>query len=179
MGVVQIQDDAFRRVLRFLGLRSRLEHEYESTVRPVLVVGDLGQPTSVIETAGGVLAGGLLTLFTVPQGESWRLLAMTGTLTQAGGAVAGTFRLILADWSTTQFIPVPFYTDQNLTLGEQTAQSFTLNSANRYSVWHRSKIILGPGQRVRINTATADGTLTAGAAIIIVQKLGGVLTEVD
>lgn len=177
MELFQIQDEQLKRVLRFFGLRSKVPHDYENVVRPMIQVGDLGMPQSIKTSAGGTVASNIFDCFTTPSDESWRILAMTGTLTQAGGTIAPVYRVVIRDWSSTSLLPMPLYQDGVTT--ESTQQTGTLNGAVRFTAWLRQPIIVGPNQRITLNTSAGDGTLTVGATILLVNRLGGVLAELD
>lgn len=178
-----IQDDSLRRVLRFFGLRSITDpHDYEAVVRPVVTVGDLGQVQSAITNAGPIAVSGNLADFPVPpKDESWRLIGMCGLYSQSAGAVAGNLRFTVRDWGSSAgtILLLPFMVDQVATdLVEDTWHAVALNTSVRFSAFFRNPIIIGPGQHIAANPG-GDGTRTVSDLILLVNKLGGVLSELD
>jgi len=178
-----IQDDPLRRVLRFFGLRSiTAPHDYEATVSPIVIVGDLGQVQTAITNVGPITVAGNLADFPAPpKDESWRILGFGGLYNQSAGAVAGNLRFTIRDWgaSAGTVMLLPFYVDQIVgDTQEQTWHPVTLNTSVRFWNMFRTPIVIGPGQRVAANPG-GDGTRTVTDLIVLVQKLGGALSELD
>lgn len=89
---ILIQDDIIRRCLNFFGLRGVVQHNYENTILPTVSIGDLSQPTKISQVNLGPFAGSV-PLFTVPTGETWRLIMAQLILTQSGGTVIVSYGL--------------------------------------------------------------------------------------
>ena len=176
------QDDALRRVLAYFGLRSITSpHDYEATVIPTVSVGDLGQVQSAITRTSINVVSNLADFPAPPAGESWRILAFGGLYTQAAGAVAGNLRFTVRDWgsSAATVLLLPFFVDQIAgDVTEDTWHPVTLNTSVRFMGYLRNPFIIGPGQRIAANPG-GDGTRTVTDLILLVNKLGGSLSELD
>lgn len=177
-----IQDDALRRCLKFFGLRSIIEpHNYEATVSPVVMVGDLGQVQSAVTVSSITVSGNLADFPSPPKDESWRVLGFCGLYNQSAGAVAGNLRFTVRGWgaSAGTILLLPFYIDQIATdVTEDTWHAVALNTSVRFLCTLRNPFIITPGQIIAANPG-GDGTRTVTDLILLVNKLGGVLSELD
>ena len=169
-----INDDVLRRALDFFGLRGPVPHDYESTVLPVLQVGNVEQYLICTQIAGVTPIGN--NLFSVPRGESWRLISLCGTLSQTGGTVALVAQLN-AVWVDVQKMAVyPGFKDTNL--GEQLNLGPALNNSCIFSYRFPDRTILSEGCKLIFVLIAGDGTVsTTTPTKLIYERIGERLIE--
>lgn len=169
----QIQDDIIRRALDFLGLRGIVTHDYESTVLPIVSIGNLSQPTLARQfnavTDGAPIA-------TVPVGESWRLHSIRMSHTQTAGAVQVQTILIAQLPGPTTLYSFPGITDVS-TAQETLKLILTLNGSNNIDFKMRPETIVPPGCNIFLSNLQGDGTITS-SGVIVYNRLGEGLLSV-
>ena len=167
----QIQDEILKRVLDFFGLRGVVSHDYESTVLPVVSIGDLGQKTVSLQSGNT-----LPTVFTtVPVGKVWRPLMLAGRITQTGGVTAITLSVQVTGLSGPGF-NIPFYTAPSGgpdTSGLQIRRTFALNTVNDILAVFPEGLLIPAGGTVLVGAIAGDGTISMSAnSSLMVQELG-------
>jgi len=152
-----IQDDILKRVLDFFGLRNFVPHEYESTIFPVVLVGNLEQP-QIQQTGIDTLLS--TDHFTVPTGETWVPLWHSAGVVQSAGTVGGTMEMQVLSGPAPTFtrIRIPFFA--GVGLGETLRHAQTLNTTQRYFCIFPPGMLLGPGSRVQLAQTGGDGSFT-------------------
>ena len=170
----QVNDDIIRRALDFFGLRGIVQHEYESAVQPVVVVGDLEGPT-IVQRFTNIVDGS--PFCTVPVGESWRLLSLHGLHTQSAAAVAVSTILVAQLPEPVNTHRFAGFTDVAASV-EQLRLTFVLNQSNHFLYRFPPKTIIGPNTRVFFANFAGDGTITSTGAVVF-QRLGEKLTDLQ
>jgi len=169
----QIQDDIIRRCLDFFGLRGPIDHEYEATVTPVVLVGDLSQPT-IARRFAAITDGN--PLVTVPDGECWELISLTASHTQAGGAVAAHLLLIAQ-------LPEPiniyrFIGITDIAASVPSLRVITTLNATNFCTWNfPARTTVSSNTRIFTANYQGDGTLTM-TGVVVYRKLGERLLEI-
>jgi len=173
-----IQDDIIHRAISYFGLRGPIGHSYEGTVVPVVLIGDLGQPT-VMQSFSSVGEGN--SIFTVPQSETWRPIMMSGEYLQTGGT-APTTGLVLEARNPSVATPrfrFPFYYGT-----EQPSQmkNPALNAAG--IPWHVAfprDFTLPSGWSLRFNNAilAGDGTRSVTNVVILYVRIFESLVQAE
>lgn len=176
MSLIQVQDDIFRRVLDFLGLRGVVPHGYESTVLPVLHVGNMGQRTIVKRATPFVPSGNAI--FTVPAGETWRVLAISGNSAQTGGTVAHRFGMQWNEQTTGETFLLPIYSQID-TRPESLTVTATLNASINWCTWIRQEFLVPAGWQLREILYAGDGSVTMQTCFIQFQRLGERLVDLE
>jgi hypothetical protein len=167
-----IQDDIIRRCLDFFGLRGVVTHAYEQTVLPVVIIGDLGQPTRLILSNSTSINNPWIP---VPTGKCWRPLYASGQITQAAGTVA---RVYSIGWQNNGLLAgnFPFFAAQSTvanTVGEIIERLMVLNSTDNFVIKFPPGLILPAGSIVSAFALAGDGTTTIQlGASLVVQELG-------
>lgn len=170
----QIQDDIIRRALDFFGLRGVVPHEYEATVVPVTVIGDLDGPT-IVQRFTNVTDGS--PFCTVPQGESWRLLSVHGLHTQSAATTAVQTILVAQVPEPVNTHRFAGFTDIAAAV-EQLRITFGLNLTNHFLYRMPPKTIIGPNSRVFFANFQGDGTITS-TGVVVYQRLGEKLVDLQ
>ncbi|MGL5934723.1 MAG: hypothetical protein ACRCZI_03770 [Cetobacterium sp.] len=167
-----IQDDIIRRALDFFGLRGVVQHGYEPIVSPVVVIGDLGQPTRMILSTNTSIND---PWGAVPKNKCWRPIYASGTITQAAGAVARTYAI---GWQHNGVLAglFPFFRSQDTgadTVGENIHRTMTLNSTDNWVVRFPQNLLIPAGAIISLFAIAGDGTtsITLGARLMV-QELG-------
>jgi len=167
-----IQDDIIRRALDFFGLRGVVTHEYQQTVIPVVVIGDLGQPQRLILSTSTNINS---PFGAVPTGRCWRPIYWFGSVTQAAGTVARTYAI---GWQFNGLLrgQFPFYrstSNGNDTLNENIQRQMTLNTTDNFLVNFTPGILLPAGSILSILALAGDGTTTTPlGSTLVVEELG-------
>lgn len=175
MSLHTIMDQQFKRVLDYLGLRGLVPHEYESTVLPVVVVGEMQQPSLIAEAIN--IAGGTA-IFTVPAGESWEILAIGGLASQAAGTVAYRFGLHWYDSNSARSFQVPIFAESD-SVGEVMSCTLTLNGTRRWLQRPSPKFIVGQGFQLAALNIAGDGTRQNNFVWLMYRRHGERLTDLS
>ena len=166
-----IQDEVIKRALNFFGLRGPVTHDYESTVLPVVVIGDLGQPTLSLQSGSLITSPWPL----VPNSKVWRPIMASGRITQSGGTIAPVLHCSIQGLGLPGFW-IPFYLAQALTAGTsgvQIRQAATLNSVFDFTVVFPPDLFIPAGGSVVFGLAAGDGTLSlSSGSVLLVHELG-------
>jgi hypothetical protein len=168
----QIQDDILRRCLDFFGLRGVVTHAYEETVLPVVLIGDLGQPTRLILSNNVSINNPWIA---VPTGKCWRPLYASGQITQAAGTVA---RVYSIGWQLNSILAgnFPFFAaTSNVanTVSEIIERLMVLNTTDNFVVRFPPGLILPAGSILSLFALAGDGTTSIPlGASLVVQEIG-------
>jgi hypothetical protein len=166
-------DQILRRVLDYLGLRGVVQHEYEQTVVPTLMIGDLSQ-TVLVREALNIPVGNAI--FTVPAGETWEIVALGGISNQTIGAVAFRWSLTWNDVNTGRNFLVPFWQEVDNT-GEVLSITHTLNTNKRWSARPIKQMLVAEGYQLQQVGLAGDGTRTMANGWVMYRKFGERLVE--
>jgi hypothetical protein len=151
-----INDDIIRRTLNFFGLRGEVKHEYQPTVLPVVVIGDLSQPAKWVTN----IQVGTQLMHTVPKGETWKIMEIAGSVIQAAGATALTYGILLELASGSVItMHVPFWPRATVEV-ERIQRTITLNGTETFTARLPKPIYLPSEARMSINQIAGDGTIT-------------------
>lgn len=166
-----IQDEVIKRALDFFGLRGPVTHDYESTILPTVLIGDLGQRTISLQSGSSFTAPWA----SCPTGKVWRPIMASGRISQSGGAVAPIFHLALSGLGDPGFW-IPFYVSQALTAntnGQQIRHAVTLNSVFDFTVVFPHDLLIPGGGSIGFGLAAGDGTLAlSSGSVLLVHELG-------
>ncbi|MGH8755347.1 MAG: hypothetical protein ACREU0_05905 [Burkholderiales bacterium] len=169
---VAIQDDILRRCLDFFGLRGVITHNYEQTVIPVVLIGDLGQPTRLILSNSTNINN---PWGAVPTGKCWRPLYIFAAITQAAGTVARTYGV---GWQSNgiqqgQFVFYHSLNNGNNVQNENIQRQMVLNTTDNVIVKFPPGFLLPSGAIIDFLALAGDGTTSiALGATLMVQELG-------
>jgi len=175
MSAFRADDAKLKDVLAFFGLTSEVRsHDYESTILPVVNVGEDRKPLILREAVANVVLGD--PIFTVPDNELWDVYHLGGLSNQTVGTVAYRWSL---SWSypTGGQILVPFFQEVD-NVNECLSTTHTLNVSRRWVAYPR-RMIVGPGNRLTQLNLLGDGTRVMASCTILYRKLSETLEFID
>lgn len=166
-----VQDDIVRRALDFFGLRGFIPHDYETTIQPIVILGNLEQPQ--IQTDNFLNSTPSTDLFLVPAGELWKPLSLAFAVTQSAGTVAPSYAVGYLSSSGATFFQqrIPAYFGSNV--GDSLSFNASLNGTTRFYVRFPDNLLMPPGSRLQYLAPTGDGTFSLVAeGGLIYRRLG-------
>ena len=175
-----VQDDSLKRVLDFLGLRGVVIHDYESTVLPVILVGDVGQPTEYRDPL--TVNGPGLDNWIVDAGETWRPIILAGTLIQSAGAVGPIWGWDWLTGASPTFTRVPLPAIWGTIALRPAAETLTftpaVNSTTNFIIRFPREMLMGSGSRIQWSSGPGDGALSIGSAKLLLHSFTEPLIQI-
>lgn len=169
MSLHQIEDQQFKVLLDYLGLRGVVQHAYESTIIPVISIGTLPHISEVIDSNANIAVGS--SVYTVPARETWELIQWSGAIAQSGATIAPNLMVTTVGPSGADNLWHPYYRQGGGT--QQLSNIFTLNSVERFVVDFIKPMLLGSGCSLLFFPIAGDGTLNVQQnAQLLIRRYG-------
>lgn len=167
----KIQDDIIRRALDFFGLRGVVPHDYEATVLPVSVIGNLEQPAIVRIVSGPLVSG--TDLMIVPPGETWKPLLFAGLITQTAGTTSPRYRLNALQVAGYNFDLRATFASLTTSSTEVLAFSAGLNQQTRFYCDFGNDVLMPEGMSLQFIQTGGDGVIVASnQTFLMYRRLG-------